>query len=879
MPFLDIKLVPGVNTQVTKSQNQAGVSVSNLVRFKEGLVQKLGGWSAYYPYQISTAPIRDVHAFQSLRNQQKFVGVGALDKLIVISCGTLTDVTPQYTDNNFTPSFSVSSGSNTVTITDPNSSASVFGAVRFDTPVAVSNLLLNGSYNIIAVLDDDTYEITASSPAATTVSSGGVLPQFYCSSGTALIDVVLPNNGFQQVTGLFYPFTAPTSVGGITIQGPYQVTSIVDSTHFQIGSPTLTTSAVPSSTPVTMNGGNAAIHHYITIGPTPQFDPYGENLYGAGLYGIGIPPSQGTGNRYIATDYILDNWGETLLAFPKNGPVYTWSPDLGLQNAQAVVGNGAPQYNLGGFVGQPQEIIFVFGSCTITGQQDPLTIRWCDSGAQAGYTNWLINSQSFAGTFRIPTGSTLIGGVQAPTYAVFWTDVDVWVAQYIGQPLVYSFIRMGTGCGMIGPHAADVQSGLIYWAGISNFYMLGPNGVQVLPCAVWDFFFQQLDTANQSKVRCASNSMFNELTWYFPVLPGLGGTGENTAYVKVHIEGNEYEWDYGYLSRTAWVDVTAVGNPIGADGNGFLQQHETSFDANGGVLNAAIETGFFEIGDGSDFVFVDWVLPDAKWSALGGNHSLNFFGISPTPVTTNVFIGTNAGAFSAGAEAKQTWIATDNFTVQAVTFLMSSVSGGNPTDSIIVNLWLGNVSGEVPAPHVGETIGPNGTLLATSAPVLGNTLVAFNSITNPYTTVTFNFPSPVQLFAGTAYTFEIFRTGQLTSSAPYAIYQSLSVQPSVVFPAPMVLQPNGWNFAFPGNPLIFSLGLVKITTLLFTFYVSDYPGQPERIYGPFPVTQFNPYINCRMRGRFWRFRVENQDTLSFWRLGQLKVRYAPSGRR
>ena len=78
-------------------------------------------------------------------------------------------------------------------------------------------------------------------------------------------------------------------------------------------------------------------------------------------------------------------------------------------------------------------------------------------------------------------------------------------------------------------------------------------------------------------------------------------------------------------------------------------------------------------------------------------------------------------------------------------------------------------------------------------------------------------------------------------------------------------------------------------TLLFTFYTTDYPAvevpggsgaRPgERVYGPFTVTQATQFINTRMRGRFWRCRIESNDQGTFWRLGKIKFRWGPSGRR
>jgi hypothetical protein len=130
---------------------------------------------------------------------------------------------------------------------------------------------------------------------------------------------------------------------------------------------------------------------------------------------------------------------------------------------------------------------------------------------------------------------------------------------------------------------------------------------------VWDFIFQNLDTSNISKVRCAPNSQFGEISWYFPV---KAGSGANTAYVKYTPQFNA--WDYGFLGRSAWIDQSGLGSPIGAESTAnYIYQHETSNDADGTVLAANFSTGYWAMSDGEDYSFCDIVYPDMKWGMQG----------------------------------------------------------------------------------------------------------------------------------------------------------------------------------------------------------------------------------------------------------------------
>ena len=204
-----------------------------------------------------------------------------------------------------------------------------------------------------------------------------------------------------------------------------------------------------------------------------------------------------------------------------------------------------------------------------------------------------------------------------------WTDVDVYSMQYIGPPLVYGFNQIGKGCGMIGRKAAGVVNGIPYWMGSSQFYSFSANGVQPVPCSVWDVIFQNLNLGDDThlpldlKIRCAVNSRFGEIQWFYP---SASGSGEVDSYVKYNVYLNT--WDYGSLGRTAWVDQSVLGPPIGADpASLYLYQHETSNDADGQAMNEYFQTGYYSLSEGDFQTFVDWVWPDFKWGFYGQTQS------------------------------------------------------------------------------------------------------------------------------------------------------------------------------------------------------------------------------------------------------------------
>ena len=151
-------------------------------------------------------------------------------------------------------------------------------------------------------------------------------------------------------------------------------------------------------------------------------------------------------------------------------------------------------------------------------------------------------------------------------------------------------------------------AGTVYWMSQSQFFRLGGGGVEPIDCPVWDVIFQDIDPDYWANVRCAPNSRFGEITWYYPV---TGSAGVPTKYVKYNALLNQ--WDFGTLTRTAWIDQSVFGPPIGAGEDYNIYQHETSNNADGNIINSSFQTGYFALEEGNVKSFVDQVWPDMKW--------------------------------------------------------------------------------------------------------------------------------------------------------------------------------------------------------------------------------------------------------------------------
>jgi hypothetical protein len=543
--------------------------------------------------------------------------------IYVINDGLAKNLTPQVERSNVAVDVTTTTSSNAVVITDAGSNITNYDSVFVLTHISVGGIIIFGFYRTYQV-SANTYEIylldTLGNPLIplSAVSNGGAVAEFDTTSGSSVVEVTLADHGYS--VGDTYPILVSTSVGGVTLLGNYSVRQVISSSQFTINAQ----QEAASTANAFINGGDAAYNYYYAFGPLVTGTGFGAGGYGTGGFGSGITIIPGGGIGLDALDWTLDNWGEILIACPNGlnfgaavssplgGPIYQWSPQVNSPTLDVIP--EAPVANAGIFVAMPQRQIIAWGS-TFNGVQDPLLIRWCDI---ENYEQWIALPTNQAGSYRIPKGSKIVGCIQGPQQGLIWTDLALWAMQYVGPPYVYSFNEIGTGCGLISPKAAASLNGVIYWMSQSQFFMYANGGVQGIQCPIWDVIFQDLDTENLDKIRIAVNSRFNEVAWFYPT---MSNGGEINAYVKYNVGLNQ--WDFGTLSRTAWINQSVLGPPIGATPEGLIYQHETSQNADGFPMTSYFQTGYFTLSDGDVLTYIDQFWPDAKWGYYEGVQDAN----------------------------------------------------------------------------------------------------------------------------------------------------------------------------------------------------------------------------------------------------------------
>ena len=165
---------PGINREGTEYDNEGGWFDSNLIRFRNGRVQKIGGW-AKDTLSTYLGKARALHAWVSLEGS-KYLGLGTTFKYYIKQGTNFDDVTPiRSTTSAGDVTFAATNGSSTITVTDASHGAVTNDFVTFSGAATlggnITAAVLNQEYQILLVTGTNTYTITAKDTSGTTVTA------------------------------------------------------------------------------------------------------------------------------------------------------------------------------------------------------------------------------------------------------------------------------------------------------------------------------------------------------------------------------------------------------------------------------------------------------------------------------------------------------------------------------------------------------------------------------------------------------------------------------------------------------------------------------------------------------------------------------------
>jgi len=167
MPLNKFVFRPGVNREGTAYDNEGGWFDSNLVRFKNGRPQKIGGW-VKNTIKTYVGIARALHAWVSLAGT-RYLGVGTTFKYYVQQGDAFNDITPIRATTTNGIVFAATNGSSTITATDNAHGAVTGDFVTLAGAASLGGLItaavLNQEYQIASVPTVDTYTFVATATA------------------------------------------------------------------------------------------------------------------------------------------------------------------------------------------------------------------------------------------------------------------------------------------------------------------------------------------------------------------------------------------------------------------------------------------------------------------------------------------------------------------------------------------------------------------------------------------------------------------------------------------------------------------------------------------------------------------------------------------
>ena len=488
-------------------------------------------------------------------------------------------------------------------------------------------------------------------PIRATTSAGDVT--FSASNGDATITVADTAHG--AVKNDFVTFSGAATLGGnitaTVLNQEYQITNIVNVNSYTIEAKDTSGTTVTANASDTGNGGSSVVGAYqLNVGLDVYIPGTGWGLNGWGQGAFGSTSALSDTNQLRIWTH--DNFGEDLMINQRNAGIYKWTENGGL-SARAVELSGisganlVPTKGLQVITSEKDRHLIVLGCDPIsgsarTGAIDPMLIAFSD---QENALDFEPLSTNTAGSLRLSSGSSIIGGVKARQEILVWTDTALYSMQFIGPPFTFGINLINEGTGLIGPKAAITTPSGVYWMSYNNFYSYN-GSVATLPCSVHNYVFTDINLTQSFKINAFTIKDKSEVGWFYC----SSSSDEIDRYVMYnYVEGI---WFYGQLSRTAWLD-SGIENFPRAVSNGYLYQQEKGFDDDGSPMtNVFIESSDLDIGDGEQFSFLKRIIPDYKFieDQNDGNVNIvlktrNFPGDSLTINSTNAISSTTQQAY------------------------------------------------------------------------------------------------------------------------------------------------------------------------------------------------------------------------------------------
>ena len=686
MPLQKLQFRPGINREGTDYSNEGGWFDADKVRFRSGFPEKIGGWTRMANAQF-LGLARSLWNWLAL-NGANFLGVGTNVKYYIEQGGTYNDITPiTFTSANVASAFTITSGSNAMVIVDGGYSPSVgdYLIISNAASISTSNItaaVLNAEYSVVSVINTAAYTVTLPITANASATGGGSATDIAYQQPIGLNTYTLGTGwgaGPWPVTGittnLINPFATTNGSNAVVVTQTAHGLSNGEAVIFANAATTGGVPAVLLNTlfyPTVANANAYTIT--VQVNATADVAAGGGNVIAyteTGTRGWGEGFTSGIGQQLRL--WTNDNFGQDLLIAPRGGSVFYWTASTGvgtraeylstLSTSKGFDGTRVPVETLQIVASAIQRFVICFGAnpydpTTAATDFDPLLVRWSD---QENPYEWVPAVTNQSGEFRLSSGSFIMCARNTRQEILVWTDSTIYSMQYLGPPYVWGFQVLQDNISIMSPNAAITVNNVTYWMGVDKFFVYSGR-VETLPCSLWQYIFEDINTQQAFQVFVGSNERYNEVWWFY--------CSQNSNTVDKYVIYNYLErvWYYGTMARTAWLDSGIRQYPMAADYNSRMLFHESAVDDVSGEqpvpIDSYIQSSDFDIGDGHNFGFIWRILPDINFN---GSNTNNPF------VTMQVKPRQNSGA-PYGASNDPEVISADNF-VNAPTYNVQEFTG------------------------------------------------------------------------------------------------------------------------------------------------------------------------------------------------------------
>ena len=538
---------PGVFKNGTPYQAKGRWSDCNLVRWKDGLLQPLGGWE-----KVIGSTINGIgRAMTSWRDStgDRWLAIGTSSDLYIFTSlsGSASTITPS-------------------TLVPGNESGEVglgfgtgdFGGTAASTSIENATDISFSNWDTITTtstaLTDKPYDSNDSTGATRSTTAPPIGPLPFEVGDEIEIYGSVANSGINN---------ANYSGTGGARAGSHRVCAVTISS----GSNASTMKLGPSSN-ATDGGGSSAYVSTDTNRIVTDAAASNGNVTLARARRFGCENAASSSLVLEASSWIFDLWGENLIGLSTaDGKIYEWDPTTtAATSTLAAPVTGAPTSNAAVLVSK-QRHLFALGA-----GGNKRKIQW--SHAEDNNT-WTATATNQAGSFEIDTSGEILAGRTVGDRILVWTSTDLHAVDFVGMPYVYGRKKIGDSCGSISNRAMITVGDRAFWMSQGGFFQYQGN-VQPLKCDVQDHIFKDINRVQDSKIYASVNPEFFEVTWWY----ASSTSDEILKYATYNYA--EGWWSVGELCRTAFATGSpgVFDNPIGISDDGTIYEHEIDVSPN-----------------------------------------------------------------------------------------------------------------------------------------------------------------------------------------------------------------------------------------------------------------------------------------------------------